>query len=297
MDIAWVWKLLNSNTSVLAAALISTTISAIVAYVFRVREHRLKLMADYEHEQRKALRVIIGRTHGRLLLAGNSLNYRFWNLYANSEKSWLSVEDYTQSESYYLHSFVSRFMSVFVLVREFERQALYVDSRIATRNDMLFLKYVAALHWCMTDVALFEGANYDASSPTDHFFSDSLRTYCDICVDENGQLLKIEDLLNLAKNNPGIESVFIFFKGLSATEGRLRWDRLVCLHLLIATFVNSIGYPEHKTSRAKILKVATQVRNRVVLKNLAEWLPRHGFGRDSDSRMLISVCKKLNKCS
>lgn len=295
MDLTWIWSLLTTKTSVLGAALISAAISAIIAYVFRVREHRLKLVADYEHEQRKALRAIIGRIHGRLLHAGNSLNYRFWNLYANTEKRWLAVEEFRQPENYYIQSFVCRFMAVFVLVREFERQALYVDSRIATQSDMLFLKYVNALHWCMTDVSLFKGVCYDAFNPTDHFFSDSLRGYCDDCVDKDGELLKVEALIELSKTNKGLESVFLFFKGLSATEDRLRWDRLVSLHLLIAAFINSIGYSEHRTSRAKLFKIAAQIRNKVILENLAYWLPRHGLGKDSESRTLIGVCKELSK--
>ena len=292
MDLTWVSTLLSTNTTVLQASLISAIISAFVAYTFRIREHRKKLVADYDHEQRKALREIIGRSHGRLLHAGNSLNYRFWNLYANHNKGWLVVDDISCSDNYYLNSFVCRFLAVFALVRDFERQALYVDSRIASKHDMIFVKYVAALHWCMTDTELFQGINYDTFNPVDHFFSDSLRDYCEICIGDDGEILKASAMLELGKK---VEPVFVFFQGLSATEDRLRWDRLVSLHLLIATFVNSIGYPEHRTSCEKLSRIARQIRNKKVLANLIAWLPRHGLGRDSDSKKLISVCKNIYK--
>ncbi|MGA5589297.1 hypothetical protein ACPCHW_23865 [Pseudomonas siliginis] len=292
MDLAWVSTLLSTNTTVLQASVISAVISAFVAYTFRVREHRKKLVADYDHEQRKALREIIGRAHGRLLHATNSLNYRFLNLYANHNKGWLIGGEVRRPEHYYLNSFVCRFLAVFALVRDFERQALYVDSRIASKQDLIFVKYVAALHWCMTDTELFQGLNYDTFNPVDHFFSDTLREYCEICVDENGEILSAKAMLALGDK---VEPVFLFFQGLSATEDRFRWDRLVSLHLLIATFINSIGYPEHRTSREKLNKISRQIRNKKVLDNLATWLPRHGLGGDTDSKELISVCK--NNCA
>ncbi|NAO55359.1 hypothetical protein [Pseudomonas syringae] len=288
MDLTWISTILSTNTTILQSSLISAAISAFVAYTLRIREHQKKLVADYDHEQRKALREIIGRAHGRLLHSTNSLNYRFWNLYANQDKGWLVTDNVRRPENYYLNSFVCRFLAVFALIRSFERQALYVDARIASKQDLIFVKYVAALHWCMTDTELFQGLEYDTFSPIDHFFSDTLRDYCEICIGVDGEVLKSSAMLELGTK---VEPVFTFFQGLSATEDRFRWDRLVCLHLVIATFINSIGYPEHRTSRKNLSKIAAQIRNKTVLINLATWLPRHGLGGDSDSRELISVCK------
>ncbi|GFM49628.1 hypothetical protein JSY17_05265 [Pseudomonas capsici] len=288
MDFTWISELLSKNTTVLQASLISVIASAFISYAFRVREHKKKLAAEYNHEQRKALREIIGRSHGRLLHAGNSLSYRLWNLYANHDKGWLVVDNIGHPENYYLNSFVCRFLSVFSLVRDFERQALYVDARIASKKDRIFVKYVAALHWCMTDTELFSGIPYDTFNAVDHFFSDTLRDYCEICIDENGTTLRANAMLELGEK---IHPVFAFFQGLSPTENRLRWDRLVSLHLLVATFINSIGYPEHRTSCERLSKIAKQIRNKAVLANMATWLPRHGLGKDSDSKKLISICK------
>lgn len=293
MDLTAVTAFLSTNTNVLGAVLISTVISTVVAYFFRVREHRLKLVADYDHEQRKVLRAIIGRIHGRILQAGNSLNYRMINLYKNYDKGWLALDDPWLHGSYYFHSTVCRFMAVFVLVREFERQALYVDSRIATKRDLVFLKYVSALHWCMTDVALFQGVEYDSSHQVDHFFSDSLRAYCDNCITKDGEILSLDAMVELAQKENGFETVFFFFHRLSPEEKRLRWDRLVSLHLLIATFINSIGYAEHRTSPKKLSEIASKIRNPEILSNLAAWLPRLGLDKDAESKELISVCTKL----
>ena len=291
MDLTWLTELLSSNTTVLQTSLISTAISAAAAYILRIREHRKKLVADYDHEQRKALRAIIGRSHGRLLHAGNSLNYRFFNLYSNHDKGWLVKDSTSHKENYYLNSFVSRFLTVFALIRDFERQAIYIDSRISSKQDLTFVKYAAALHWCMTDAELFKGLNYDASNPVDHFFSDMLRDYSEACISTKGEILTSNGILGLGKT---VEPVFEFFRGLSVAEDRLRWDRLVSLHLLLAAFINSIGYPEHRTSREKLSRIARHVQNKNILKNLAAWLPRHGLDKDPYSKQLISICRKIS---
>lgn len=291
MDMTWIATLLNTQTNILWSSLISALISLIVAYSFRVKEHKQKLIADYEHEQRKALRDIIGKSHGRFLYACNSLNYRLFNLYTNHDKGWLSADSSQPSKNYYLNSFATRFMAVFVLVREFEQKALYIDSRIANKTDLIFVKYVATFQWCMTDVKLFDSIPYDASEPVDHFFSDSLRTYSEVCASPGGNSIGAEAMLK----DLNLQSIFLFFKEISPNENRLRWDRLVCLHLLITTFINTIGYPEHETSIDKLTTIAKQIKNKKILENLAGWLPRHGLGEDRHSKKLIKLCKKLSE--
>ncbi|MCX2546947.1 hypothetical protein [Pseudomonas sp. COW5] len=292
MEMTWISNLLTAPTNILWTSLISAATSVIVAFIFRVREHKLKLKADYEHEQRKALRDIIGKSHGRFLHACNNLNYRFFNLYTNHDKGWLETKNLRDQKNYYINSFVTRFMSVFILVREFEKKSLYIDSRIANKTDLIFVKYVAALQWCMTDVKLFHSISYDASEPIDHFFSDSLRTYCEECTGDNDTHLSAESMLSTGEK---FEPIFLFFVGLSPNEKRLRWDRLVCLHLLIVTFVNTIGYPEHITSKEKIKKIANKIQNKKILTNLATWLPRHGLNKDPHSKQLIKICSALGE--
>ena len=66
-------------------------VSAVVSYVLKRREIRFNLDVEYEYEQRKKLRNLIGSYHGRALQAANRLNQRFWNLYAYVGKGWLNV--------------------------------------------------------------------------------------------------------------------------------------------------------------------------------------------------------------
>lgn len=290
MDGSAILRFLSLETSVLGAVLISAVVSTVVAYLFRMREHGKKLLLDYEHEQRKEMRQVIGRFHGRLLNAANNLNHRFWNLYSNQEKGWLNVTDMWDSENYYLHSSAHRFLHVLAVIRQFEREAIIVDARLASERDLLFIKYIEAMRWCMTDVALFRGLDYDPFTQHDHFFSDSLRTYCDNCVID-GEFINLTSFVELVKKDGALHPVFHFFHALSRSEARLRWDRLVALHLLLVCFINCIGYEQHSTSKEKIAQIANQVQNPAVLSNLASWLPRHGIGADRDGKILMEICQ------
>jgi len=140
-----VGHLLAIKADLLWATLVSVIVSAAVSYYFRKREARHKLAVEYEYEQRKKLRDIIGRYHGRLLQACNSLNYRFWNLYANADAKWLGAEGGHANPGYYLLSFVHRFLAVFSFIRQFENEATYIDTRIAEKKDFIFLNYLEAI--------------------------------------------------------------------------------------------------------------------------------------------------------
>lgn len=89
-------SVMNTETRILWATLLSAGVAAVVSasttYLLERFKTRDNLTAEYEHEQRKKLRELIGRYHGRFLQASVSLNHRLWNLYANCDKGWHDLE-------------------------------------------------------------------------------------------------------------------------------------------------------------------------------------------------------------
>jgi len=288
-------NLLSTNTDLLWAALVSAVVSTGVSYWFKRRETVYKAKVEYEYEQRKKLRQLIGRYHGRLLNAANSMNYRLWNLYKNWEKGWLDVDgDYANIELYYFRSSVYRFLNVCTLIRQLESEAILLDARIAQKDDFVFLNYAAALNWVMTDAALIDGLQYDVFYQTDHFFSDQFRQYCDKCLINDG-FISIDEFSNLLSEGDSLMAVLQYFDGLTQDENRFRWDRLVSFHLLLMAFINSFGYSRQYTSQGKFIQVAKQVRNLKVLENLEAWLPRHDLERNSEVKKIIRAIKAVKK--
>ena len=215
-------NLLSTNTDLLWAALVSAIVSAGVSYWFKRRETVYKAKVEYEYEQRKKLRQLIGRYHGRLLNAANSMNYRLWNLYKNWEKGWLDVNgDYANTELYYFRSSVYRFLNVCTLIRQLESEAILLDARIAQKDDFVFLNYAAVLNWVMTDADLIDGLQYDDFYQTDHFFSDQFRQYCDKCLINDG-FISIDEFSILLSEGDSLKAVLQYFDGLTRNEDRFR---------------------------------------------------------------------------
>jgi hypothetical protein len=292
------WELLkylvSSQTNLLWVTLISLVISTVVSYVFKRWETRDRLKTEYEYEQRRRLRDLIGRYHGRLLYAANNLNRRFRNLYTHDNKNWLSVNGDYSAEQYYFLSFVHRFLNVCCLVRQFEREAHYVDAQIAEKRDFLFLKYLSALQWCMTDAGLFRHIpTYPVSLQRDHFFADNFRYYCDSCIESDGNYQEFDGFVKRVQTDRSLDAVLEFFDGLSRTEGRYRWDRLVAFHLLLAALISAFGYPEQQASAQHFDDIAKRIKNKKVLKNLVDSLSRYGLARDAHAKKIIAACAKI----
>lgn len=287
-------NLLTAPTNILWVAAVSAAISTAISYFFKRSETRHKLEVEYEYEQRKRLRELIGRYHGRLLNAATSLNYRLWNLYAHHDRGWLNVNGvYYQGAGYYFVSTVYRFLSVFALIRQLETEAVLLDRRIAEKKDYTFLNYAAALHWVMTDVALFDGLAYDSSFQKDHFFSDYFRHYSDACSKDQA-LLAFEEFRAGPYCSNELEPVLSYFDGLRPDEPRFRWDRLVALHMILMAFNNVFGYRRQHSSQEDFDSAAKKLQNRKILTNLVKWLNKHDLGSDKEARKIIAADKKLS---
>jgi hypothetical protein len=273
----------------LATSLITVVHSlfgAPLKYWLEKRSLRNKLAIEYEYAQRKNLRELIGRYQGRMLEAAETLNHRLWNLYANQDKGWLDVAQGNYKNSGYYHSsFVYRFLNFYALARKFESEAVLIDSRIADKKDLDFVKFVKAFHWAICDVALFDKFDYDTQYATDHFFRDRLREICDSCMGEEG-FLGHEELRSVLLNTPDLDDVFRYFEGLKKKEPRLRWDRLVAVHLLLLAFVNSFGYDMQESTPQQFIDVALQADNAQILRNLTLWLPKLGLQRNKSAAFI-----------
>lgn len=198
---------------------------------------RNKLATEYEYDQRKSLRTLIAKYQGRMVETAEVLNHRMWNLYQNESKGWLDASGRYADAHYYFRSWAYRFLNFIAMTRLFEKEAIFIDSKIAEKSDLDFIKYVKAFGWATCDVALFSGVQYDDFRQKDHFFRDSLRHICDACCKE-GNFLDQEEIHRLL-NNSDYQSVYRFFDGLKKDENRLRWDRLVVVDLLLMAFLNS----------------------------------------------------------
>ncbi len=274
------------------AALIAATVgfmSGIVGAYFKhfldKRALRDRLETEYQYAERKKLRELIGRSHGRMLEAAERMDHRLVNLQENESKGWLNMNGkYGHPDaSYYFTSTLYRTVSLMAVVRLFEAEAIFIDARIAREGELVFAKFAKALEWALTDADLFKDLGYDTFRQTDHIFSDTLRLLCDSCAID-GKVISIEEFrerLTSADGQRHLMPLLTFFDGLCATENRLRWDRVIVLHLLLMAFINTFGYDMQKSSTQQFLRIARSARHQKVIENCVKRIPELGLEKEA----------------
>ncbi|MDP0499213.1 MAG: hypothetical protein Q7P63_03850 [Verrucomicrobiota bacterium JB022] len=283
-------SLSDARTNILLPALISLTISALISWTISRSNVRHKAEIDYEYEQKRALRNLQGEFYGRIVLAATDLNHRLFNLYENQTKKWLCVDgNYKAKDNYYFRTLVYRFLNFYSHIRMTEKKAILLDVRIASPSDHIFLNYMAAFKWVMTDVKLFEDLDYDSNNETDHFFSDNLRRYCDYCS-SNSQFISMDKLDDLIENpEERILPICHFFDDLRRNEDRLRWDRLVAMHLLLVAFLNDFGTKRHRTTQEQFRKISNQMEHKEILRNLKAWIKKLDLHKSKGAREILKT--------
>jgi len=270
-----------SNPTVVAAmsaatAFLTTILSTPVRYMLDKRALLHKLRTEYEYEQRRDLRQLIGRYHGGLVDVADAWHNRMENLYKHESERRLDVKGRYTRPDYYFSTTVYRFLALSSLARRFEAEAFFIDARIAEKNDLEFVRFVKAFRWLMTDLGLVEGLEYDPWRGTDHFFTDRFRVICDSCVID-GTVFSLPDFEERAGSDPVLEPALAFFDGLCAEEPRLRWDRLVALHLVVMAFLNVVGYEIQRSTSEDFERVARHFHHTRIKHNLLAAIEKLGL--------------------
>jgi hypothetical protein len=270
-----------SVTAGLVAAAVS--IAALIAdklWLAR-RAQREDLATQYRHDERKELQALIARYHGGLLEHATGWNYRMFNLFGRAGNRWLERNgEYRDESHYYFHSSAYRFLALLTLAQQFESEQIFIDARYVEERELDFVKFVKAFHWVMSDVALYRGIAYDEEAGPDHFMSDRLRAICEAFAEEQRapSFRQFEArVLRPGVHEPELDLVFQFFDGLSPNKHPLRWDRLICLHLLATAFVTTFGYDWQRPKARHITTALGQIQRKQVFENFVDWLPRLGL--------------------
>lgn len=159
--------------------LTSAVVAALVTGLITFLNNRVNLYATYKLDQKKELRRLIGRYHGRMLEAAIDWDRRMQQLYKPKGTDYMAPgkNRYNHEEYLYL-SVVFRFLSLLGIARKFESEAFYIDSRIARHKDFDFLRYAKSFLWVMTDSKL---TPEDDMPGLDHFRNDEFRPLLDVC--------------------------------------------------------------------------------------------------------------------
>lgn len=279
-------------------SLLTIVVGALLGYAFDQRSQSKRRYADYEFEQRRELRALIGRSRGRMIEAAARYAGRMEYLYEHADDSWLAVDGvWHHSEGYYFRSTVLRFLVLQSLANRFEQSAFYIDSQLGEGNEETFLWMAKAIKQAATEASLMRTIeDYDPAHAVDHFYSDQLRDLCRVIMEDGSEVpIGLQRIEAIAVNDPAaLEPAFRFFDGISRDEARYRWDRLVVIHLLAMAFWNEFGYARKAYTATHFDDVVAQLKSDSIREALPGWL-KEEVGIDEDAAPLL--CAALLRAS
>lgn len=291
------------------SAAIAAIVSLVTALLAPLLKYRLdlsletrKLNVQYRAEQTKALRDRLVRYKGQFLEVAASLSDRLWNFYAHEEHGWLQMDgSYHGSpltdERYYARSFAYRILGLLSIARLVERDAVYVDLTVVTPSDFRFVVVVKLMLRMWSNVTLLNGLEYDSYNQRDHIFVDTLRLMADAFrCDKPGELLLSPDGFRQALEAPdhAFSVLFRYLDDVRCGEDRYRFDRLVCVHLLLLAALDAYGYEYQRASLLQMIEVASRCEHRQILRNLVGILREWHLERDKSFRKIIEAVSRVS---
>ncbi|WP_372346679.1 hypothetical protein [Streptomyces sp. KL116D] len=179
--------------------------------------------------------------------------------------------------------------------RLIERQAFYVDSVVATRQDRRLLEAMKlGIDALWTKADLFSGLPYDGGVAAGHFLRDHLTDLADAMYDD-GRLISLSEFESrLARDREAYDVVFRFLDGLKREEGgRYRFDRLVVVQLNLLATLNRFGYEYQQVPVEAFRVAANQCEHPIVLRNLCFMVRRYRLEDEPGYKELIVAAEAL----
>lgn len=289
----------NLDPKIIAAivAAVTSIVTICISLLFRSfwdkHFHVFKLEEEYKYEQRKKLKDILSRNKIQLLNSCESLNFRLWNFTTHYKDKWHYVSGKYDCGGYYFTSFVYRFIAVFSWIKKIETEMVYLDTTIATKNDMEFIKFLRLFPQLLCDLTLFKGFDYDSNYQTDHFFANNLDYMSESIIKGKSIYTYPEFERKMKELEEPISHVCCFIDGISPDEDRLRWDRLQVFHVVLMVFLNTYGYDFQKTSNDKFREIINSPRKSRLLNNFIEMVERNKLSKQKEFRKVIKILTPL----
>lgn len=275
---------LNSNPAVVSA-LVS---SIITLFIFLAKSlvgsfwdkyfHKFKIKTEHEYEQRKKIKEAIAKHKVPLLESAEVLNHRLWNFSGNCINGWHVITCRENiNNKYYLQSFCYRVLAFLAWCKKFEREMVFLDSTLSTKDDLYFVKYIKIMQSIFSDTVIFHGQGYDSEHATDHFFKDELTSMVEFMITEKGVITFAEfKKCDSKKYSEMIKYISSIFLGRNCKK----WFLINNFHFVLMAFLSKYGYDYQKTEINK-------------LKGLRSTQPQNILAKNFE---FMAIQCKINKC-
>ena len=164
----------------------------LIGWLFKFIYERIslsyKLNKEFQFEQKKKLKEEIAKNKTHLLNSTEALNHRMWNFSQNVGENWHKVSEenwFNNEDQYYINSFVYRFLCFLHWTIKTEKDTITVDTTIANKEDITYLKWIKTFKDIFTDADLLQDLDYNKARNTNHFFKNNLIGYTKWVTESN----------------------------------------------------------------------------------------------------------------
>lgn len=253
--------------------------------------HQLKLGIDFKAEQQKKIKEVLGKYKVHLIKVCDEVNHRYWNFTENYNKSGYKPNgDYLNSE-YHFKSYIYRILVVFAWIKVVEDELIFLDTTIASKEEMNLIKYFRLLRETLTSTQIFKGFDPKYLNGGDHFSKYDLDEMVEGLIKEKKVIAYTEFKANF---NQHLETVLPFCKfldGINPKEDRLRWDRFQLFHFVLIGFLNSYGYDFQRIDDSVIQQNNVRVGKNKLLHNLQEHIEYFKLESNKELQKVLYVLK------
>ena len=289
----------NYTLNAFQVALISICVSVLTFLItnwlknyFENKLLKRNLETEHTFQEQKKIKEAIAKYKVHLLTACEDVNHRFWNLSKNYNQNWLNINNDFKNEHYYFHSTVFKILSLFSWVEKTKKEMIFLDTTIASKEDLEFVKFLKIFPNIMCDLTFIAGEKADGNYAIDHFFRTNFELLPNYISDHNGPKSYADYKNNIPNLQSELNSIYVYLDGINPNEDRMRWDRLHLLHLTTIIFLNIYGYDFQKTNDKKIEEVIKSPRISKYLKNYFTFLSEYKFNDNEEIKRVENIAKK-----
>lgn len=249
-----------------------------------------KLNTEHKFEQRKSIKNVLASNKTHLLNACENLNHRLLNFAKKDNYKWLHVNGDYATRNYYFHSFCYRILAVNAWMYKIQGELIHLDTTIASKEDLEFIKFMRFYRRIFSDTAFFKGFPHDVESQTDHIFRNNIDELHQ-CIAEEGGVLSynkyLEKIADLCKDQ--LYDFYRLLDGVNADENRLRWNWFQILKMLNLAFLNAYGYDYQKTSDEQMKLASNSPIRSKLYANFINLLKEHKLSEQKQVKRLIKL--------
>lgn len=286
--------ILNAFQVALISVCVSVITFLITNWLKNYFENKLlqrKLKTEHRFEEQKKIKEAIAKYKIHLLTACEDFNHRFWNLSSTYAKGWMNIKNQYSNDNYYFHSTIYKFLCLYAWIGKAQKEMIYLDTTIASKEDLEFIKFLKLFPNVMCDLTFIVGKDADGEYATDHFFRTDFELLPDCISDKDGPKSYTEYKKKIPHLQNELGSLYTYLDGVSPNEQRMRWDRLHLLHLTTIIFLNNYGYDFQQTDNNKIEQILTKPRVSTYARNYFAFLKEYKLNENKEVKRIENIAK------